>query len=284
MKDMILSHLSRGSDWHVDETGVFSNKLMKDEQISFPSEVFECNHLQDFGKGWWSTHRNLILLKSLQKYNVTEILEVGAGNGGVANFLNSKGLEIVCLEPHLKGARQIASRGILAICGFLHEMDLPENSIPSIGLFDVLEHIEDPKKVLLEIHRVLDNNSRLFIMVPAHQFLFSKFDEQIGHFRRYSRSELKKELQDVGFEIIETRSMFITLLPGVIIQRLILRISSSKRISISSVFASKTSCALNPNKKLNQFLLGVLSWERVFNAGRKLPGVSLMIVAQKRAG
>jgi len=35
--------------------------------------------------------------------------------------------------------------------------------------------------------------------VPAYQWMFSDFDTSIGHFRRYSRTSLKWELNNSGF-------------------------------------------------------------------------------------
>jgi hypothetical protein len=32
------------------------------------------------------------------------------------------------------------------------------------------------------------------VLSPAHQFLFSKFDESIGHYRRYTKSSLRRLL------------------------------------------------------------------------------------------
>jgi SAM-dependent methyltransferase len=282
MKAKILEHLANQQNWSFDKNGVLRLKEDKDNHISFPSSIFEFNTGEGGGAGWWTMHRNLILIQSLRKYKTGEILEVGAGNGGVAKFLHSENIDVVCLEPHLNGASQIASQGILSVCGLLDDLKLPPNSIPAIGLFDVLEHIEYPQVVLSEAYRVLGKDSLIYIMVPAHQYLFSNFDRQIGHFRRYSKLNLRTELEKVGFEIIESRFMFVTLLPIVILQRLVLKaIMSIKEVKEDSLFVQSTSSTLNPKKFLNSFALRILSWERTLGVGKILPGVSLMVVAKK---
>lgn len=282
MNAEILAHLEGSPEWYTEATGVILPKVITDDEISFPSQLFESSSLEDFGSGWWSTHRNLILQKSLKRYEVKQILEVGAGNGGVAKFLDLNGIEVVCLEPHLAGARQIATEGILSICAFLEDLRLPTNSIRSIGFFDVLEHVQNPKKVLSEAHRVLESNSLIFIMVPAHPFLYSDFDKQIGHYRRYTRASLKSELYESGFEVIETKSMFISVLPIVILKRFLDGITSWKKTKNKLEFASKISKVLHPNHLFNSLLLGLISWERVASMGRLLPGVSLFVIARKR--
>lgn len=281
MKEKILGYLMANQEWYFDRDNVLRSKEASKDEISFPSLVFETKILQEGSSGWWSTHRNLMLMQALTRHKINHILEVGAGNGGVANFLHSSGIEVVCLEPHITGARQIASQKILSICGFLEELNLPAESVESIGFFDVLEHIKNPQEVLAEAHRIMAKNSLIFVMVPAHQFLFSAFDRQIGHFRRYSKSALRSEMQEAGFEVLEIRFMFITLFPAVVFQRLLVWLTSHRKVKNSSLFAEKTSGALNPNKYLNSFLIRIISWERRIDIGRLLPGVSLMIVARR---
>ena len=282
MRAKILEHLADQQNWSFDKNGVLRLIEDKGNHISFPSSIFEFNTGKEGGDGWWTMHRNLILIQSLRKYKTKEILEVGAGNGGVAKFLHSKNIDVVCLEPHLNGASQIASQGILSVCGLLGDLKLPPNSIPAIGLFDVLEHIEYPQIMLSEAHRVLGKDSLIFIMVPAHQYLFSNFDRQIGHFRRYSKSNLRNDLEKAGFEIIESRFMFVTLLPIVILQRMLLKaVKSIQEVKEDSLFVQSTSSTLNPKRFLNSFTLLILSWERAIDVGKILPGVSLMVVAKK---
>lgn len=45
----------------------------------------------------------------------------------------------------------------------------------------------------------------MVILVPAFQFLFNGFDEQLGHYRRYTDSTLKSLIGSAGFEVINSR-------------------------------------------------------------------------------
>ena len=56
---------------------------------------------------------------------------------------------------------------------------------------NVLEHIEKDKEEINNSLKILNKNGMLIILVPAHQKLFSKFDKEIGHFRRYDLDFLK---------------------------------------------------------------------------------------------
>ncbi len=48
--------------------------------------------------------------------------------------------------------------------------------------------------------KLLKPKGKLITIVPANQLLFSEFDRQIGHFRRYSRKSLNQLLLNNGFE------------------------------------------------------------------------------------
>jgi 2-polyprenyl-3-methyl-5-hydroxy-6-metoxy-1,4-benzoquinol methylase len=55
---------------------------------------------------------------------------------------------------------------------------------------DVLEHVEDDKQELETAASLLAPGGHLVVLSPAHQWLFSEFDQRIGHYRRYSREAL----------------------------------------------------------------------------------------------
>jgi hypothetical protein len=40
--------------------------------------------------------------------------------------------------------------------------------------------------------RHLQHGGRVIVLSPAYQFLFSPFDRQVGHFRRYTRKTLRE--------------------------------------------------------------------------------------------
>jgi 2-polyprenyl-3-methyl-5-hydroxy-6-metoxy-1,4-benzoquinol methylase len=61
-----------------------------------------------------------------------------------------------------------------------------------IGEFDVLEHIEDEKAVLMAMHRALRPGGDIALTVPQHPRLWSGTDEAAHHKRRYERGELEK--------------------------------------------------------------------------------------------
>ena len=74
------------------------------------------------------------------------------------------------------------------------ELNITTNIYDVILYLDVLEHIEDPEKEILKAHNALKEGGHLVINVPAFQFLYSDFDKDVGHFKRYS----KKDITNLG--------------------------------------------------------------------------------------
>lgn len=143
----------------------------------------------------------------------SEIFDIGGGNGFVAAELNRNGYETVLVEPAMSGVLNASNRNISnIICSTLEDACFKEKSISAIGLFDVLEHIRDDMNFLKNIHRVLIDNGRIYLTVPAHRLLWSNVDILSGHFRRYSKSNISNLLKLQGFRI-EYCSYFFFFLP-----------------------------------------------------------------------
>lgn len=126
-----------------------------------------------------------------------KLLEFGAGRGEfIDRFRNKKNVETYATdlddEYYLKlSQRHTAYRT-------LDDLPQPVNYIFAI---DVLEHIEDDVAILKQMHHSLVKGGKILIYVPARQELYSPFDKQIGHYRRYGLNELKNKSLQAGFAI-----------------------------------------------------------------------------------
>jgi len=89
----------------------------------------------------------------------------------------------------------------------VEQMPFRDHSFVGAGMFDVLEHLDDPEVVLRETHRVVSAGGFLVYTVPAFQSLWSRHDDLVGHVRRYRPSEVVRLLSANGFEP-EAPSMF----------------------------------------------------------------------------
>jgi SAM-dependent methyltransferase len=193
--------------------GVRIPEISNHSPISFPEDSWDDKAVNDEGVGVWGEIRLREIHLLMLKHGLSTIWEVGAGNGSVCLGLSALGHEAIAVEPLYGGAKYIAEKGLTSFGSTLTELKLPSNSIPSIGVFDVLEHIEETGPMLQEFARVLQKDGLLLISVPAHEFLFSKHDSSIGHFRRYSKSNLRHSLESAGFELVSCQFLFSFLVP-----------------------------------------------------------------------
>ena len=204
-----------------DSNGVRTFAFVDENSISFPSDKYELDSNSSESGGIWSEMRSEKIASILEKRRIKIIWEVGAGHGNMAIPLAEAGIATIPIEPLYSGAKLLSARGFHSYAQTLDQLNLPDASLETVGIFDVLEHLQEPEVVLKEIYRVLKPGGLLLASVPAYQWLYSDFDIQIGHFRRYSRKSLQKLLEICNFrENRFTNLFFIFLVPAFIMRRL----------------------------------------------------------------
>ena len=114
--------------------------------VSYPKDGNDnCFEIEE--NSFWFRHRNNCIIEMIRNYPPNgngPIFDVGGGNGYVAKGLLEAGLEVVLVEPGPAGAINAKKRGIPhVICATTHTAQFKPGSIPAIGVFDVVEHIED---------------------------------------------------------------------------------------------------------------------------------------------
>jgi SAM-dependent methyltransferase len=132
------------------------------------------------------------------RYLRGHVLEVGAGIGANADALLAPGVESwLCLEPDRRLAERISQRlavNALAqrcrvLVGTLASLR-PACRFDAVVYLDVLEHIEDDRGELLRCVDQLAPGGHLVVLSPAYPSLYTEYDAQIGHHRRYTRDSL----------------------------------------------------------------------------------------------
>ena len=225
-QNLIQQELSRlkslgWQDFDEGKYGVRTVLSIDSSHVAFPSEAWNPNLGNTVVEGPWAVHRSNLILDTLKRLKINFLLEVGSGDGNVAIPLYREGFGIIAIEPLESGAIVTSKEGLRTYLGTLSSMKFPENSIEAIGLFDVIEHLENPDELLQEVFRVLKPGGWLLITVPAHDWLFSDFDESIGHFRRYSRKLLCSNLMHNRFTNIKINFFFsIFVVPALFLRKL----------------------------------------------------------------
>ena len=136
------------------------------------------------------------------EYLYRDVLEVGCGVGNFSRFL----LE----SPRVRSLHCIdISNAAIAYCRehFQNDkirfdrmgVDELKGKYDTIICLNVLEHIEDDIQSLHHMISLLQPGGFLFLLVPAHSWLFCRWDEAAGHWRRYNKRGVLRVLrQSVG--------------------------------------------------------------------------------------
>jgi SAM-dependent methyltransferase len=220
---------------------------------------------------WWFETRNQLINKYFSSTQSTAALwDIGSGPGVVSSYLYAHGTPCIAVEPSRQGVIASAARGVLSIESDLESLQLPESSVHRVGLFDVLEHVEDRQKLLKEIRRVLTSSGELVITVPALNYLWSSADVSAGHFIRYSRRRLKRELAVHGFKLKKSHYFFVTLvLPLCLLRAIPFRLGIKQPIDDESLLEQN-------GGKLGRLLqIFEVNLSRYFPAGTSLFAVAI---------
>lgn len=192
----VSANLKLGQDgiWYSEET----------QEISYPADGNEASFtIED--KSFWFKHRNNCILTTVKSYPPEEngtIFDIGGGNGVVSLALAASGFDVALLEPGRTGASNGKRRGLeTVICATTVTAQLKPNSLSAVGLFDVVEHIEDDLSFLMSLRGLMKEKGRLYITVPAYSFLWSGEDVLGGHYRRYTRTSICRVIKNAGFDV-----------------------------------------------------------------------------------
>jgi SAM-dependent methyltransferase len=203
---------------------------------------------------WFKSRRNLILQvfnKFISKKD--KIIEIGAGTGSIAKMLSSNSYNLTIGELHPNGIEYALRNNINHIPIYqFNIMDNPfKNHFDTVGLFDVLEHIEDDRLAIQNIYNMLTTNGKVVLTVPAHMWLWCEEDEVSNHFKRYELDALKRLLVDNGFSITYATNFFTSIIPLLYLRT---KSKSSDNIKINPIINYILLSISNIENKLLKFL------------------------------
>lgn len=146
------------------------------------------------------------------------ILNAGCGSGELCWRLARLGHHVVGIDPessYVEIARHHPWRMPESDCSFTV---CTIESYSGVGDFDcvistdVLEHIENDHAALDKMLKLIKPGGLVLLTVPAGMWLYGYHDEQLGHYRRYSRHSLVELVKD-QVDIFTVRYFGATLIP-----------------------------------------------------------------------
>jgi SAM-dependent methyltransferase len=136
-------------------------------------------------------------------------IEIGSGLGDQAERWLQAGVPRVTLsdlEPRSLAALESRFAGDDRVDVRHIDVAIPQpGSYSAVVAVNVLEHIRDDAAALRNVRELLQPHGRVVIFAPAIPFAMSRFDREIGHFRRYTKPMLLDRLAEAELEPIEVR-------------------------------------------------------------------------------
>jgi 2-polyprenyl-3-methyl-5-hydroxy-6-metoxy-1,4-benzoquinol methylase len=155
-----------------------------------------------------------------------KILEIGSGIGNLSIHLLEKASlltvsdmnENYCsvLQQRLGHNKQVEGvyRIDLSATNFEEQYASLMGKYDTVVALNVIEHIKDDRTAIRNCKKLLTENGRLVILVPAFQWLYNSLDRELRHFRRYSKKTLSAVVTGQGFVISSLRYFNSPGIPG----------------------------------------------------------------------
>ncbi len=114
-----------------------------------------------------------------------ERLELGPG---LRPRLPISGTCFVDISP--PAIEKLTKQGGIAIQAEITDLPYAEGRFDLVCALDVIEHTGDDRRVFSEVSRVLAEDGIFIFSVPLYARFWTKFDEFVGHVRRYEPADL----------------------------------------------------------------------------------------------
>jgi ubiquinone/menaquinone biosynthesis C-methylase UbiE len=182
----------------------------------------------------WFVMRTKLILMVINKFflKAKSFLEIGCGTGYTLLSVQRRfpSIELTGVDMYADSLPFVkAKMGDSCSLLQLDARHMPfRDHFDLVGLFDVLEHIEQDEVVLKEVNRALKKNGAIMISVPQHPYLWCSLDEIAFHMRRYTASELENKLKAAGFSIKYKTSFLSFLFPLLFVAKFVGRSDKAK--------------------------------------------------------
>jgi SAM-dependent methyltransferase len=236
----------------------------------------ELYELED--RHWWFRGRRAVIWALLRRAGLPQsprVLDAGCGTGrnlaelgrlGVAEGVDSSEEAVsFCRRRGLDGVKRAE----------LEELPYEDGRFDVVVATDVIEHVADDERALVELRRVARPGARLVVTVPAYMWLWSEHDVSMHHHRRYTLKRLHARVTAAGWEPVASSYFFSSVLPAVAAVRLVRRMLPAR--------SSRSDLDLSPSVLGPALELPIRAESALIARGVRLPaGVSAGIACSAR--
>lgn len=138
----------------------------------------------------------------------SRVLDVGCGRGVILGALADRGLEVHGVEISAEAARGADPRAEIRIAARLQDAGYPPAFFDEVVIWHVLEHLQDPRGTIEEVHRILKPGGRLIVAVPNFESMQARWSDAAWfhldlprHLYQFPLHALRRMLEGIGFDI-----------------------------------------------------------------------------------
>ena len=249
--------------------------LSPQSELAFVSGWYELASASHF----WMVGRLAAVLRQCRAHGIPlaaplRLLEIGCGEGVLRAQLEGHSawtidgcdLDLASLRHNPRG------RGEVFLYDIFQRLPALEARYDGLLLFDVIEHIADVPAFLEAALFHLKPGGWVFLNVPALQSLYSRYDEVVGHQRRYDKRLMTDELQRAGLTVVALTYWGLSFLPLLLLRQQLLKGAATEQVVAQG---------FRPPSALANALLTWLIRAEVALLGHPVRGTSLLAIGRK---
>jgi len=155
------------------------------------------------------------LLQSATGSSTGALLDIGAGTGAFASYMQSQGWSVSALEPDETARRIARETNGISLLPSDQLFQLAPDSFDAITLWHVLEHVHTLHEYIDRLKALLKQNGKLFIAVPnytsydaQHYNNFWAAYDVPRHLYHFSPTSMEKLLTGHGLDLVAIKPMW----------------------------------------------------------------------------
>ena len=135
-----------------------------------------------------------------------KLLDVGAGKGGFVSAARKRGWDATGVELDADAVEKASQEfGVQLHHGRLDENTFAQQTFDVVAMWDVIEHVEDPVRLMRTAHRILRSGGHIILRtanIESRDFARTKRSWSMlfsGHLYYFSVDTIRRALAEVGF-------------------------------------------------------------------------------------
>jgi len=179
-------------------------RIKKNDASVFPNKLYKEQFPDGIEYHYWNVARFKIINQFIKKIAITiKGISIGCGKGVDIKSLRDYDIDVIGVEPSNVKPIETIKKYIKT-----NSSSLLVDNYNTVFLLEVLEHLKEPNKMLDDIIKSYTNLQYIIITVPARSEIFSNYDIEVGHEKRYNLEDIDCLAKALGIEVVFNKYIF----------------------------------------------------------------------------